>query len=368
MSTLTLRAGPKALERIRRNGLAPQDVAVLPGAAGGPKALGIVGLDLALFGEWLPRARRQRDLIGASIGAWRFASVCRADPVAALKELGKLYCQQRYPKNPSAKLVSDSARDTMRTLFAGREREVLDNPDYRLNVIVMRGLGLLEREARGRTPAGFAAAALANLMGRRHLRHFAERTWFHPSAGMPGFLAESAMATPHTGTQAPQFDRFRTVGVSLDPENLSAALLATASIPLVLEGVAGIPGAPQGTYWDGGIIDYHLHLPYHRADGITLYPHFTDRIIPGWLDKPMPWRRARGTWLDNLVLVSPSRDYLAKLPYGKLPDRKDFKRFELDFDGRYRYWRRAMSESERMGEEFLKLVESGEIAARLQPL
>ena len=40
---------------------------------------------------------------------------------------------------------------------------------------------------------------------------------------------------------------------------------------------------------DGGIIDYHLHLPYHRAQGLVLYPHFIDRIVPGWLDKALPW-------------------------------------------------------------------------------
>jgi hypothetical protein len=48
-----------------------------------------------------------------------------------------------------------------------------------------------------------------------------------------------------------------------------------------------------------------------------------DRIVPGWLDKGMPWRRARGEWLDNVILVAPSREYLSKLPHGKLPDRKE---------------------------------------------
>ncbi|HRE15173.1 MAG TPA: hypothetical protein PLD37_13345, partial [Usitatibacteraceae bacterium] len=56
---LSIRAGSRALERIRRHGLDPADVAVIPGAAGGPKALGLHGLDLALFGEWLPRAPRE---------------------------------------------------------------------------------------------------------------------------------------------------------------------------------------------------------------------------------------------------------------------------------------------------------------------
>src|SRR5689334_4013268 len=70
--SLTLKAGPRALARIRANGLNAADVGTLPGAAGGPKALGIQGLDLALFGEWLPAAPRERSLIGASVGSWRF--------------------------------------------------------------------------------------------------------------------------------------------------------------------------------------------------------------------------------------------------------------------------------------------------------
>lgn len=73
---LTLKAGHRALARIRERGLQPADVGIVPGAAGGPKALGIQGLDLAIFGEWLPRAPRERSLIGASIGSWRFASAC----------------------------------------------------------------------------------------------------------------------------------------------------------------------------------------------------------------------------------------------------------------------------------------------------
>jgi hypothetical protein len=40
---LTLKAGTRALARIREQGLKPADVGILPGAAGGPKALGIQG-------------------------------------------------------------------------------------------------------------------------------------------------------------------------------------------------------------------------------------------------------------------------------------------------------------------------------------
>ena len=47
MSAITIRAGPRALAAIARDGLRAADISVVPGAAGGPKALGLNGLDLA---------------------------------------------------------------------------------------------------------------------------------------------------------------------------------------------------------------------------------------------------------------------------------------------------------------------------------
>jgi hypothetical protein len=164
-----------------------------------------------------------------------------------------------------------------------------------------------------------------------------------------------------------RFDAFHTHTVTLDRENLGDALLASASIPMVLEGVPNIARAPAGVYWDGGIIDYHLHLPYHRAEGLVLYPHFTDRIVPGWLDKGMPWRRGRGEWLDNVLLVAPSREYLASLPNGKLPDRRDFARYAGDDAGRMATWRRAIAESERLADAFLEFARRPD-PERLAPL
>ena len=98
-----------------------------------------------------------------------------------------------------------------------------------------------------------------------------------------------------------------------------------------------------------------------------LYPHLTDRIVPGWLDKSMPWRKAGGEWLDNVVLVSPSREYLAKLPHGKLPDRSDFKRYAGDDAGRMRTWRTAISESDRLAEAFNEFTRRPD-SARVLPL
>ena len=344
---LTIRAGRRALERIRTQGFDPADVEIIPGAAGGPKGLGIAGLDRAIFGEWLPRAPRVRHLVGASIGAWRFAAVCRNDRVRALEEFASGYTRQRYPKRPSRQFVSQSARTMLEELFKGREEEILSSADYRLHILTVRGRWPLTRDSSFATPLGFGMAALANTLDRRHLARFIDRTVFHDAREHPPFVAAGDL----------RFDAFHTHFVELHARNLSEALVASASIPMILEGVADIPSAPAGIYWDGGIIDYHLHLPYHRAKGLVLYPHFTDHIVPGWLDKALPWRRARGEWLENVVLVAPSREYVAKLPYGKLPNRSDFRKFAGDDDGRERYWRAAIAESERLGEAFLTFTE-----------
>ena len=366
MSAIVLRAGARALSAIRESGLRAADVAIVPGAAGGPKALGLHGLDAALFGEWFPKAPRVRHLIGASIGAWRFAAACRPDPVQGLRELARLYVEQRYPQRPGAALVTRMVREMLRELFDGHEAEILSHPHYCLHILAVRGRGLLTRDAGLRRTLGFGAAVFANLAGRRHLRHFLERTLFHDARGRPPFLEDGDLL-PAGGAAPIRFDAFHTHAVALDRDNLREALVASAAIPMVIQAVADIPRAPLGLYWDGGLIDYHLHLPYWRSDGLVLYPHFTDRIVPGWLDKALPWRRARGKWLDNVVLVSPSRDYLASLPFGKLPDRKDFTRFESDHEGRLAYWRKAIAESARLGDEFLAFAERPD-PSRILPL
>lgn len=361
---LRVQAGPRALARIRSHGLRAADIDAVPGAAGGPKGLGLARLDEYLFTQWLPKGvaekGRRIDLIGASIGAWRFAAVCKGrdekSTRLSLRAFATAYSEQKYPRRVDADFVSAYARELIDSLFRGHEDALLDNPLYRLHVLAVRGKGLLAREARGRTHAGFALAALANSAGRPHLARFMDRVWFHAGEATTGIGFPS------------DWDRFHTHHVALTPDNFGDALIASGSIPLVLRGVPDIVGAPGGTYWDGGIIDYHLHLPYPRTEGLVLYPHFTHRIVPGWLDKALPWRKARGSWLDNVVLVSPTREYLERLPLRKLPDRGDFKRFVDDYDGRLAYWRLAMNESERLAAEFIALTESDALQATIEPL
>ena len=349
---LTLKAGPRALARIRQNGLSPADVGILPGAAGGPKGIGIQGLDLALFGNWLLRAPRERALIGASIGSWRFASVCLPDPAAGIRRLGELYTSQRFAKGVSMAEVSGSCRQMLSELLADQDAAIIANPHYRLHIVVVKSHGLLQHDHRGKLSLGLSSVIGNNFLARQRLgRHF-DRVILHDVRQVPPLA---------------QLSDFRSHFHALTPENLRHALLASGSIPMVMEAIREIPGLEPGAYRDGGLLDYHLDLPYNGED-IVLYPHFTDRVIPGWFDKSMPWRRGDRTRLQDVLLLAPSRDYLARLPHGKLPDRTDFKRYLGNDDGRERYWRQAMAESVRLGDEFLELVESGRLAERLQPL
>lgn len=349
---LTLKAGKRAMTRIQERGLAPADVGIIPGAAGGPKALGIQGLDLALFGDWLPRAPRERALIGASIGSWRFASACLPDPVAGIELLGRLYNEQSFAKGVTMAEVSQSCTTMLDDLLQGRDASVLSHPLYRLNIMIVKSHGLLARDHRGGLSLGLGSVIANNLLGRSRLsRHF-ERLIMHDARQTPPLSA---------------LTDFPSRCLPLDTANLRQALLASGSIPMVMQGVMDIPGAGPGTFRDGGLLDYHLDLPYSGSD-IVLYPHFTDKVIPGWFDKGLPWRRGDQGRLQDVLLLAPSREYLAALPHGKLPDRSDFKRFMGQDKARQQYWRTAMEQSRRLGDEFLELAESGRLAERLEPL
>ncbi|MDX1756939.1 MAG: patatin-like phospholipase family protein [Marinobacter sp.] len=350
---LTLRAGRRALERLQSMPLRPEDVHVIPGAAGGPKALGLTGLDQAIFGDWLPRAPQERALIGSSIGSWRFAAVASSDdPKAQLARLAELYTSQRFAKGVSAAEVSRKSVLFLEELLAGREEYLLSHPHYRLNIVVVRSLGLLEHDSRGRLGLGLMNAISANMVSRKHLGRFMER----------GIIHDSRLPTP-----VAKLVDFPSHQVALTRDNLLPALLASASIPLIMSGVRNIPGAPEGVYRDGGLLDYHLDLPYEQP-GVVLYPHFTDKVVPGWFDKSLPWRRGDATRLQDVLLVAPSKEYLESLPDRKLPDRKDFERYVGDDAAREKAWREAVAASEQLGDEFLELVESGRLREVLRPL
>ena len=353
---LRIYAGPRARTQLRERGLAAADVRVVPAAAGGPKGLVLNPLDRLIFGPWLSGAAQTVHLLGASIGAWRLASACLADPAAAFAQLAADYIAQDYPhepgKPPRARDVSAVFGAKLDERFGGREAELLQHPRYRLHVLTSRGRHVLSRQGHVRTPLGYFGAFATNLLSRRAMGGWLERVMFSdPREPLPFALHD-----------------FRTRQVALTVDNLTASLLASCSIPFWLDAVHDIPGAPRGAYWDGGITDYHLHLDYAQmSEGLVLYPHFQASVVPGWLDKGLKHRHGATARLANVVLLAPSAEWIrARLPGGKLPDRGDFKAYGDDLPGRQAAWSSAVAESQRLADEFAALVQQPSIDA--QPL
>lgn len=352
MKTLEFRAGPRALERIQKNGLSPSDITVLAAAAGGPKGLMLAGVDPFLFGDWLLKREKPLPLIGSSAGAWRVAMACRADEAAAA-ELTANYIEQTYiGKKPSAAEISATA-NTMLDQAVGEvgAEAMLAHPVFRLQIITARCFGGLAVDTpMWKQQAGGAAAFAANATSRNRLAKHMQRVVFHdPRLKLP-FAA----------------DAFNTKHVPLTVANTQDALLASGSIPLIMQGVENPTGAPPGMYRDGGLVDYQMDLPLAPQNGVVLLPHFESRVITGWLDKMLKWRRPRN--LQDTLVVSPSAEFVASLPDGKIPDRSDFERLFGQDERRIGNWRETVQRSYEMGEELEQLLTSGDIAARVKPV
>ena len=108
-AALEIRAGPGALAHIRENGLAPEHVKLIPGAAGGAKWLVLRALDNYLFGHWLGGRSTPVDTVGSSIGSWRFAAAA----LQRTDQLLDLYLHQEYSANPDAREISNVAQDML---------------------------------------------------------------------------------------------------------------------------------------------------------------------------------------------------------------------------------------------------------------
>jgi hypothetical protein len=339
---IEVHAGAIARQHLAREGLKPEDIGCIPAAAGGPKGLALLPLDRLLAHRWLPQSARI-DLIGASIGAWRMAALAQPDADAALDRLQHAYVhEQNYPERPTAAQVASVCRGLARAVSAGGLplREGVS-----LSVITARACGPLASGTR----AGFARAALDNAIGRPRLSRHLQRVVFHAGA-------TSALPLAH--------DRFGCTVVPLVDANRDDALLASGSIPLICAPVRNIVGAPAGDYWDGGLIDYHLLLPYRQMDRLVLYPHFVPWITAGWLDKSLRWRARprQHPWLANVIVIAPSAVMRRRLPNGKLPDRQDFYRYGTNHAARIAAWERAIAEMQRFADAALAWLERPDLS------
>lgn len=354
-SVLKIRGGEAARRTLSEHGLSPGRIGALAGAAGGPKWLILAALDRYLFGEWLPRSNQPIELVGSSIGAWRFAAACHpSDPLAAIDALERAYVDQRYSRNASRNEISGTVRTILDGFFDDDVLDgVLTHPRYRLHAVTVRSRALVASENRGLLTAGSVLGALSNAVSRRALGWFFERVVFSRRQGHVCW-ADDGLAT-------------RTV--SLTVANARDAVYASGNIPLMMRGVMDPAGAPVGIYRDGGIADYHIDQPIvadNAAAPLVLMPHFDDRLVPGWFDKGLSWRGQRHA--ANTLMIGPGPALRERLVASRVPDRKDFYRYAGDDCARIKAWRQAIDAGRWMRDAFAEFADSDEPARFVDPL
>ncbi|WP_163931583.1 patatin-like phospholipase family protein [Paraferrimonas sp. SM1919] len=346
---LNIYAGEGALKQIQQQGIQQQMFRHFLGASGGPKWFTLFGLDKYLFGEFFKDRTETLNLIGSSAGAFRSACFAQNDPVLAISTLAEHYHKTVYEGRPSPAEITQSAVDMLEPMFGETGvRQILDNKIFKAHFIVAKCNGFVASENRLVQGLGIAKSLLLNKHARSNLNNQYQRFIF----SAPGSdLTISDHANIHTQK------------VTLTHDNLRQALVASGSIPLVMSGIENILGAPTGMYRDGGIIDYHFDFEIEQP-GLTLYPHFSETIKPGWFDKNSN-RSFLPENYHNTVVVCPSEEFVASLPYQKIPDRKDFE--TMTPEQRIPYWSLVLKETERLAASFDELVQKQQLD-RVKPI
>ncbi|TMP71253.1 hypothetical protein CWB76_06735 [Pseudoalteromonas sp. S1609] len=328
-------AGKTAAKIINEQGFKPEIFTSFLGASGGPKWFTLFGLDKYIFGEFFKHRTQPLNLIGSSAGAFRSACFAQNDPVAAIERLAKSYSQTRYSSNkPTPAEITLKARALLEDVFGDDGvTEIINNPVFKAHFIVAKSNGFIASEHKLIQLLGLSKSYMLNRVNRKLLGAQYERFIF---------------GAPNSNLSITDSYKFKTQNIELTQTNLKDALLASGSIPLVMQGIKNIAGSPPGIYRDGGIIDYHFDLKINNP-GLILYPHFNSEPKAGWFDKNLKRKVAPQNY-DNVVMITPSKEFIAGLPYGKIPDRNDFT--DLDADTRIKYWNTVFSETEKLAEAF----------------
>ena len=356
MDAIKILAGANAYRHIQENGLSPQDVSAIFGASGAAKWLAIYGLDKAIFSEWLINSTHPIDLFGTSVGAFKLAAAAQNNPAEAMTQLADAYIAQFYGDDISIEKVGIETRRILNAfLTEDSVAEILSSTRFNYHCASVRCNGLLASSNITLQKLAMINAFFAALLSRNNLRNTFERTVFYTGSPVNDLIGA---------------DKFTTSKVALTAESLIPAVLSSGSIPAVMCGVTDIAGAKSGVYRDGGLLDYHP-LPSNVGEfkkGLVLYPHFYTHLTEGWFDKFTPWRKVQAHQLANTVLVGPSEAFVQSLPDGRIPDRQDFYRFKDNDSERVRRWMLVKERSCELGEDFIRLAESGDIASVVEPI
>jgi hypothetical protein len=350
---LHYRAGSRALARLRSHGLPKDALSALVLPATGPRWLVSVGFDRALIeGGWLGGGGSRILLLGASVGSWRALAMAARDPTQTHAKLVDAYCEKRFVATDDSVTVSNAYRSLLHDVFSEDDLAcALNNRRLDLAIATARVRGAAARPGLRWT---LIATGLMNAASSRAREMIFERTIFH-TAGDPS--RTDSMVRSLQGRRC-----------ALTMRNVRDVALASGTVPMYMDPVHNIDGAPEGAYLDGALCDYHLNQSLHTTSGVVILFLHQRRIIPSWLDKHLPWRTLRPQILEDLLLIYPSRQFVRSLPGGTLPSREDFVRFVHDPERRIAMWREAVTRSAELGACFREDAASSAVASVVRPI
>lgn len=353
MKALKIFAGSHALAHIQQAGLKQEDIQLILAASGGPKWFAIESIDRYLLGEWFAKRTAPLHLLGTSAGAFRMACYAQSNPLAALSRFLEGYLSQQYSARPSGTEISVALQNMVRDILQhDGAREIITNPVMKFNTLVARSKGWAASDNKSLQAIGLGGTMLANAVHPAAMRLFVERVLFHHQMSLP-IQNYPSLPARH---------------VAITENNLPQVLVATGSIPVVIDGVRNIPDAPQGMYRDGGVTDYQFDLPCRPSNGLVLYPHYSAQPPKGgWFDKALAWRQARKENYSHTIILAPSAQFAASLPGGKIPERQDF--YDLaDYPTRRAHWQRSLQQLAQLGDELAEIDQRNRWAEVVEPL
>lgn len=333
-------AGETALKTIQEHGFKQELFSSFLGASGGPKWFTLFSLDKYIFGDFFKGRKSELNLIGSSAGAFRAACFSQNDPVAAITRLAESYSETVYSDNAKPEEITIKAVELLNYVLDDNGiDEIINNKIFKTHFLVNKTNGFVGSENKVTQSLGLIKSILLNRVDRKLLRNQYERFVFK---------------SPSSQLIIDDYCNFKTQYADLTSSNLKEALLASGSIPIVMEGIKNIAGVPKGMYRDGGIVDYHFDFKLKNNDGLILYPHFNSQPKAGWFDKSLK-RKVLAENYDNIVMLVPSPKFIESLPYSKIPDRTDFTKMQAN--QRIKYWKTVLSETEKTSEYFNELLD-----------
>ncbi|MDO9515281.1 MAG: hypothetical protein Q7J01_04170, partial [Syntrophales bacterium] len=343
-------AGKSVHESIRAGEFDFDNVTTYVGAAPGPRWLVASGFDLSLLKSGVLGNKRPAVLAGSSAGALRFAAWMQPAPEKSYEKLIEAYIAMHFTKKDTPETIRQALHDLIDSYIDDDALPfALANRKYRLAIITARSKHLAASNIKWLQMLALGTGFVCNALNRRMIHRFFQRVVFHNSPILPYFCLNHD---------------FKGQAIPLNEANFKHALLASSAVPLAAAGVRDIYGAPSGMYRDGGLMDYELNQKYSGGKGaVTLLFNHQQRLTPTWFDKSFSSRQPPGEYLENLLMVYPSSDFIRKLPYAKVPERGDFRKYADNPAKRMANWRKVVEVSKHLGEEFLELVESGKLSS-----